>query len=151
MITPSDSRPRHGTWLSAIWGIATLGSIVAVFIGTRVAPCLGGVGPEGQAIRDRCVAAWLAERSWLDGFTAETPSVIVVILALAIIGTALVLRRTGPWAWLAAGLAMAVLIGALGNWPDSTMDQLRARCGAYSGGGPDGNPDRPAYCDDAAP
>ena len=41
-------------WVLVI-GIAWL-----VFAGGRIAPCFGGVGPGGDAARERCAAAYLA-------------------------------------------------------------------------------------------
>ena len=81
-----------------IWATALLVSGALVFLGTSVAPCLGGgVGPGGSEIRDRCVAEWEAGRSWLERFSAETPTAILVVILVAMGATAVVLWRAGRY------------------------------------------------------
>jgi hypothetical protein len=88
---------RLAKTLLAIWATAMLALVGLLFLGTSVAPCLGGVGPEGHAIRARCAAAWEAQRPWIDRFI-DTPVPSLLVIALAIAGTVLVLwklRRRG--------------------------------------------------------
>ena len=84
---------RMARTLVAIWGTAIVMGALLVYLGVQVAPCLGGVGPGEQARRERCVAAWEAQRPWLDRVLGSSTEWLVVVITAALVGSCIVLLQ----------------------------------------------------------
>jgi hypothetical protein len=89
------TRLSRSTWALLLGLYALAAGLAWLFTGVQVAPCLGGVGPEGDAMRRRCAEQWFASRPVWEQLLG-TPVFAVLVFAALVATTAWLTRERDP-------------------------------------------------------
>ena len=89
------SRMPRSLWAVLLAAYALLAFAAYVFAGVQVAPCLGGVGPEGLEMQRRCAEQWFESRPIWDKLL-NSPFLAVVVFVALVLLTAWLTRVREP-------------------------------------------------------